>query len=507
MLLNAAQIREADRIMIEEKGYPGILLMENAGRLAAANILKLYPQANFCILIGPGNNGGDGWVIARHLYMHGREVRVVLSHPPKRFVGDAKINYLLASKLPILIEVFSSGLTRLPIDPNTVIIDALLGTGIVDPVRDNILDLIQAVQTYDKPVVAIDLPSGLNSDSGHIPGTILSAHHTLTFQWPKVCHYVAPARFACGKVQVLDIGIWPDVLEKLDVKRRLLDDHFVRQNYRHRTSDTHKGKQGHVLVIGGSEEYAGAIALTAYSALKAGTGLCTVFCPAQCKTAVSTFCPEAICRVSSTDKGHLCLEDVSVVKQLLIGKSSVVIGPGMGMHQDTKEFFRAILPEISQSLLIDADGLNILSDAVESLQRLTSRVVLSPHPGEMARLTGLTTAQIQGKRLETVEEFVHQYACTLLLKGPDTIVASTGGNTYVNTSGNPGMAKAGSGDVLSGVIGALLARNYDPAIAAALAVYLHGKAGDLALSLLGMEGILARDIANSVALALHKILV
>lgn len=502
-LSNAAQVREADRIQIEERHVPGILLMEQAGRLAAEAILIRFPdQLEYLILAGPGNNGGDGLVIARYLFLAGKEVQVLLSHTGERYVGDAKINYKILAELPVplllygeevLDDIFRS-FGRPPI-----LIDALLGTGIQSKLRAPISDLIRELKTFDLQTIAIDLPSGLNASTGEAVNAPLTAQLTLSFQLPKVCHSITPASLYCGELVVLDIGIWSDTIDQLGIQRHLMTETWFQQVRRIRPLDAHKGTMGHLLVIGGSQDMAGAIALTGLASLKTGVGLSTVLAPSSCRSVVLNTAPELMCIASENrNKKRLGSDSLSLFEEVLGHKQAVILGPGLGLHEETAAFVETILPRIQVPLVLDADALNLLSQHPEWWNMLPDSTILTPHPGEMKRLTGLENVNM--RRLEIAERLAQDRHVIVVLKGAGTIIALPDGRTYVNTTGNPGMATAGSGDILTGMIGSLLAQGYEPEKAAAMAVFLHGRAGDQAAQTLGQASLTARDIANHIRL-------
>ncbi|MDX2245663.1 MAG: NAD(P)H-hydrate dehydratase [Bacteroidia bacterium] len=499
-LADSRQIRSADRILMEEKKLPGILLMEQAGKLSAETILARYPaQTSFLVLAGPGNNGGDGLVIARYLHLAGKDVKILFSHDPSRYQGDAAINYEIITHLPILKAIYGKEDTENAhigfVDP-PVLIDALLGTGIESELRGSVAEVISEFARTNLPVIAIDLPSGLDASTGAVVNAVLEAELTLTFQLPKVCHYITPAANLCGEVVVLDIGIWPEVVESLWIQRRLITETYFRSQYLRRKNDGHKGSYGHVLLVGGSRNMAGAITLAAMGCIHSGAGLCTVFTPDSCRQAVFSAVPEVMCvAVGDPGSAYMMERDANLFREILAGKTAVVVGPGMGQHVETQAFLAAILPMIEVPLILDADALNILALRTDLWNYLPENTILTPHPGEMQRLTRRT--DVNERRLETVEELAAKRRVISLLKGAGTIVATPGGTAFVNTSGNPGMATGGSGDVLSGIIGSLCAQGYSPEIAAALGVYLHGKAGDTAAAKYGQEGVTAKRITEA----------
>lgn len=509
-LANTQQIREADRIMIEENKFPGLLLMETAGRRATEEILKLYPERSlYLILAGPGNNGGDGLVIARYLQVAGKVVQLLLSHDPIKYKGDAAINYKALSGSGVSCTLYesekASGLLEdLPKD--CLLIDALLGTGISSGLRELIAGMIDYFSQQNLETVAIDLPSGLSADTGNIFNPCLQASHTFTFQLPKLCHYLSPAATFCGETHVLDIGIWPRVVESLGIQRYLSSPEFIRQVYKSRVKESHKGTYGHVLTIGGSAEMAGAAALSSRAALFMGAGLSTAFVPPAAKAAFfGSDSPEVMCRSYTEGHAeHFSREAAAEAVQQLKGKSALIIGPGMDQDPDCAEFLAELLPQVRIPLVMDADALNLLSKYPELQQILPPQTILTPHPGEMKRLTGKN--DIQKFRLERAETFAHSSGAIVVLKGAGTVIALPDGRSWVNPTGNSGMATAGSGDVLAGAIAALLAQGYAPEEAAVLAVYLHGKAGDRYAEVKGAEGLTAVKIMEELSPALKEIL-
>ncbi|MEL7531128.1 MAG: NAD(P)H-hydrate dehydratase [Bacteroidota bacterium] len=494
LLADADQIRRADQIMIEQFQFPGIMLMETAGRLATDSILTLYPdQLHFLILAGPGNNGGDGLAIARRLHLAGKKVEIILSHSGERFRGDAGINYQIVRQLPIPIKKWQANEAAAALKNQPLLIDALLGTGIVSELRGSISEMIQFFRQQTLTCIAIDLPSGLNASSGFVLNEVIPAAHTLTFQLPKICHYVTPAANLCGALHTLDIEIWPQVVERLGIKRRVLDAHFVERLSQKRPSDSHKGTFGHVLLLGGSRNMAGAICLSAEASMRAGAGLCTVACPEACREVLLTRLPEAMCvGLGSAERSALSLEDLPAIQKLMQGKTAVAIGPGMGTSEGSIALLKALLPLIDLPLIIDADGLNILSQFENWQELLPANCILTPHPGEMRRLSQRSDANQY--RLELSEEMARSSNAGIVLKGKNSLIADPSGETFINPTGNAGMATAGSGDVLTGIIASLLAQGYPRFAAASMGTYLHGQAGDKAAQAKSQSALIASDI-------------
>lgn len=489
-LCTAQQIRRADQVMIEQMGFPGLILMETAGRKAAEWLLHRYPQASarFLVLAGPGNNGGDGLVIARYLHLAGRHVEVLLSHDPERYQGDALANWKALQGANLTVHAWPCPIPGwIQQDQyGTVIIDALLGTGINSTVQGSIAEIIAAFSESKPAVVAIDLPSGLSADTGQVPNAVVRADATLTFQAPKVCHHLTPAADACGEVVTLDIGIWPKVMQGLGIRRFLLNAEVCAGFYRERPDSGHKGTFGHALTVGGSRAYAGAIALSSHAALLAGAGLSTVFTTESARCAVLPNHPELMVRAwGDPTTPWLTRDALPELLPLLQGKNALAIGPGLGNEPDTCDLLRGLLEAWGRPLVLDADGLNLLASEPELWRFVPRGSILTPHPGEMARL--LPGRDIINRRLESAEHLAYEKQVIVVLKGAGTVVALPNGRTYVNTSGNAGMATGGAGDVLTGMIVGLLAQGYPPDQAALMGVYLHGRAGDLAKDAEGAE--------------------
>lgn len=488
LLSDSRTIRKADQLMIEDHHYPGMLLMETAGKVATDAILKDYPEIDsFLILCGPGNNGGDGFVIARLLYLAGKQVEVIMSKSLQELLtgGDASemLKILQTIKVPIR-EYHSDILTGLNLK-QTVVIDALLGTGIDKKLRGSIAEMIEEMISLSPPfVAAIDLPSGLDASTGKVINPVIPASHTYTFQLPKICQYVSPASTFCGKVKVLDIGIWPSVINQLNSGYTLLDDAWANHHWQHRETLDHKGTLGHVLIVAGSKNMAGAAILATKSALAGGAGLVTVACPGSVRIPLLSACPEAMCIPLGDDhQEQVNSSHVSKCLTVLDRKTSVLIGPGLGSGIEVGQFVSELMAGIFDldpdfPIVLDADGIN---GFIKYPRQVSSQLVLTPHPGEMKRLLAKVDEieDIQSDRLSSAEVCAHLWAATTVLKGAGTIIHSREESVLVNPTGNPALATGGTGDVLAGFIASLIAQSIRPHIASGLAVYLHGKAADL----------------------------
>ncbi len=491
--------------MMEEFQFPGLLLMEAAGRQCAEWILRRYPATHlYYVLAGPGNNGGDGLVIARYLAGAGKAVEILFSGDPNDLVGDAAVNWNALKGSGVSMRTWPCEIPALLLErpQDCLVIDALLGTGIQSTLRGSVAAIIAQFATLSIPTVAIDLPSGLNADTGLQLNTVLPAAATLTFQCPKVCHYVYPAAGNCGEVVTFDIGIWPQVIAGLGIRRRLIDDGLCRELYRHRATDGHKGTFGHALLVGGSKAYAGAIGLCGLAALQVGAGLSTVFTTESARCAVFDGRPELMVRaVGDSTTCWLDSSALPALKASLAGKSALALGPGLGNESATCDFVQGLLQAWARPLVIDADGLNVLSSEPELWRYVPQGSILTPHPGEMARL--MPGFDVRNQRLEAAEKLAAQKQVIVVLKGVGTVVAMPDGKTYVNTSGNEGMATGGAGDVLTGMLAGLLAQGYAPEAATLLGVYLHGRAGDLCAQAAGAtEAVTASGIARHIGQAI-----
>ncbi|MEO1451591.1 MAG: NAD(P)H-hydrate epimerase, partial [Bacteroidota bacterium] len=403
LLAQSHQIREADRRMIDEHNFPGVLLMENAGRLATEFLRETFPtQRDWLILAGPGNNGGDGLVMARYLHLAGHTVQVILTREGDRYSGDAAINYRILAELPVPLILFGEEPLETILqdfEHEPILIDALLGTGIQAELRGPASELIRSFSKRSLQTIAIDLPSGLSADTGELINKPLKADYTLTFQAPKVCHAVYPARTYCGESVVLDIGIWPQVMDNLEIKRHWVGAEWLATQKVPRAAEGHKGSHGHVLILAGSEQYGGAAILAAEAALYSGAGLCTVMTPASLRSTLLSRLPEAI--VSGQPGPVLGTAAVDPFETLLQGKAAVLIGPGMGQSPETASLLETILPWIQVPLVLDADALNLLAQHPAWWNMLPDETILTPHPGEMKRLMDLE--QVPHRRLEIAE--------------------------------------------------------------------------------------------------------
>ncbi|MCF7809354.1 NAD(P)H-hydrate dehydratase [bacterium] len=497
---NIKQMRECDRYTIEELSLPGLVLMENASRAAAAEAIQMLDGdvlgSLVLIYCGKGNNGGDGFAIARHLSNNGADVEVVLIGETKDLKGDAKTNCGLFLKLDgIVHEVVKEDDFPLTEEIPDLVIDALLGTGFEGRVRGLYAEAIEHIKTFYAPILSVDVPSGVNAESGLAVEPVVSADVTVTFGLIKLGLLLSPGRQYCGDVKVADIGIPPDVVDKQDIQQFLISEDDVKFHLPRLHPAAHKGDAGHVFIIAGSPGMTGAAALSAEAAMRSGAGLTVVGVPESLNPILEAKLTEAMTlRLPENDNGFLTKDALSICKERIEWADVVVFGPGVGCDKDTVSFFEGMLEKLDKPLVIDADGLNLLADNPELFSKLPKNTVLTPHPGEFSRLTGLSTTKIEAGRIEIVRKMAKKWNVALILKGAPSVTAIPSGDVIINTTGNAGMATGGSGDVLTGIIASLIAQGLDVKAAAWMGNYIHGAAGDLAAEELGQQGMVASDI-------------
>ena len=488
-LVDAKEMRAIDRSTIRDFGVKGLTLMENAGKGAAGVALKELEGAKskrVSIFAGKGNNGGDGFVVARHLANAGYEVRVFSIARIKELKGDAKVNAKAWENIGGVTNILRSGAD---IKKHTVffahsalIIDALFGTGLSSDVRGVVKAIMDYINSSRIRVLSIDMPSGISADTGAVMGTAVSADITATMALPKLGLYQYPGREYAGRIEVIDIGAPRILLEDPSLPSNLIDDALVRSILRPRGADTNKGSFGHLLVIAGSPGKSGAAYLAATAAMRAGAGLVTIALPKGLNPLMEVKTTEVMTvPLPETGAGTLSLETLPAIKKLIRGKSALVIGPGLGDSKDVGDLVRALLTSKDIKLpptLIDADGLNVLKNDLSILKKVKTKLVLTPHPGEMARLLKVTSAKVQGERVESDGKLTKKTGAVTLLKGASTVISAPGDKLFINPTGSPALASAGTGDVLSGMIGAFMANGYAPVDSVVAGVYLHGLAAE-----------------------------
>ncbi len=513
-VLTSRQMQAVDRHTIEDIGIPGVVLMENAGRGVAEEILKKFsfgttPRA--LVFAGKGNNGGDGYVVARHLLNNGWHVQTLVLAERDSVVGDAKVNLAALEKCggDICFVTNEEQLKTILAESSefTVFVDALFGTGLTKELKGLYLCAIELINSQATPVVAVDIPSGIDASNGRILGGVVNAIMTVTFAYPKIGLVSYPGAECVGALVVIDIGI-PAVVEKdIPADCLLIDAVEACRLLPLRSSDGHKGTFGHLMVLAGSLGKSGAAVMTAESGLRTGAGLVSLACPESVHPSVAARAIEVMTLPLPESEGEVSLQAFDALAALATGKEALAVGPGLGTGHEVCSLIDRLIQETSLPVVIDADALNVLSMNISLLQKQFSRqVVLTPHPGEMSRLTGLSVEAIQADRFNVARNFAMEHGVVLLLKGARTLIAAPDGRVCINTTGHVGMAIGGMGDVLTGVIGSLLAQGLTAFDAATLGAYLHGLAADRLLGEFGEAGLLATDVMREIPAARQAML-
>jgi NAD(P)H-hydrate epimerase len=515
----AESIRELDRRAIEEFGISGAVLMENAGRGTARVILDRFPDAakqGVVIVCGRGNNGGDGFVIARHLSNRGVGVAVFIVGEAKTVrEGEARINLDILHRM-------GTGTMEVTTDDDLlalrksfcecgVIIDALFGTGLAREVSGMNARAISAMhsarETGNVSILSVDIPSGINTDTGKVLGTAVQADVTVTFALPKVGALIYPGAEHVGEHIVLDISIPHTLVDEMKSDYFLLSGETVWPLFKKRKPDAHKGTFGHLLIISGSPGKTGAAALAADGALRAGAGLVTVGVPKSLNPILEMKLTEAMTLPLPDEDGHLSSEAFDAIMDEVERRTAIALGPGLGTSKGAREVVRGLIAESPVPLVIDADGLNVIACDADILKNKNSEIILTPHPGEMGRLIGKASREVQADRIGAVKHLSGLYGVWVVLKGARTLIASPTGEITIATGGNPGMASGGSGDILTGLIGGFLAGTKNPFKSSAAGVYIHAAAGDRANEHIGETSLIATDILKeipAIILALQK---
>lgn len=505
LAVTAPEMQAMDRQTIESFGIPGIVLMENAGRGATRFFMeRVYATApgKVALVAGRGNNGGDGFVMARYLAGMGIPVTVYLLAKCEGVRGDAAANLKLLEPLNVeVIEMPEAG--DLDRHKSAMVhascwIDAMFGTGLKSEVRGRFAQMLDFINSLGRPVFAVDIPSGINSDTGQVCGTAIRATATATFAFAKIGHLVTPGAEYTGHLRVIDIGIPRHVVSGVAPAQHVINGRLVRQLLPKRSLAAHKGTCGHVLVAAGARGKTGAAAMTSEGALRAGAGLVTLACPARVQPVLASKLTEVMtAAIGNNEPGSFDAGAAARILALSEGKTCLALGPGIGTDPGTVETVGRLITDCKIPMVIDADGLNCLAGGALSWQA-KAPVILTPHPGEMARLTGQSTATIQSDRLGAARRLAHETRAVVILKGARTIVAAPDGKCGINLSGNPGMAAGGMGDVLTGLVAGFLAQGLAPFEAAQAAVWVHGAAADELARTRGPWGYTAGEVLGHV---------
>jgi NAD(P)H-hydrate epimerase len=512
-VLTAAQMREADQATIEDIGIPEIVLMENAGRQVVSAMEATFASAlegRVAVLSGTGNNGGDGFVVARTLLQRGVDVAVFVVGSIASVKGAARTNLEILGRLGVnAVEIDDEQTWDLhfsEISQCRLIVDGLFGTGLSRALTGMLETVVADVNTAGIPIVSIDLPSGLHADSPHLPGACIDASMTVTLAAPKLPLVLPPGEMHAGEVVVADIGIPADVIARVDgAVVELLTQEEARALVDPRAPDAHKGDFGRLLIVAGARGMTGAAYLAGMGALRSGAGRVTVAVPQSVQPVVASMAPEYM-TLALAENGAGEITDEALDAVLAVPADVVACGPGLGRGPGAAAFVRGLLERCGAPLVLDADALTVLGDDLDVLTGRDDRpVVITPHPGEMARLTGLSVDDVQVNRLQVALALAESRQLYVVLKGYRTVVAAPDGRAAINPTGNAGMATGGTGDVLTGVIAAWLAQLLDAERACRLGVFLHGAAGDLAEAEGGQSALVASDLLSQLGPALGRL--
>jgi NAD(P)H-hydrate epimerase len=514
ILVTAGEMQEMDRQTIENQGIPGLELMENAGRGATLALLNQFgdqAKTGVGIICGKGNNGGDGFVIARCLAEKGIKVGVYLLSKTEAVKGDAAANLKRLSNLNLTVNEIPDEDTFLKAKSSLsrygLIVDAILGTGLTSDVRGFFKTVINFINSTGIAVFAVDMPSGLNADTGQPCGVCIRAQGTATFALAKIAHFTYPGAEYTGKLEIIDIGIPQSVVKDVGPKQYLLTPEHIRGYLQPRRADIHKGRTGHLLVVAGSTGKTGAASMTAVSAMRAGAGLVTLGIAASLNPILEAQVLEVMTTpLPEYRNGILGDNAIDDIQQQAVGKTCLAFGPGIGQASKTRRLVEKVIGQIRIPLVIDADGLNNLAGQCQILKKRKAAAVLTPHPGEMARLIETTPAEVQRDRLKCAREFATNFGVHVVLKGAATVIAHPDGSAFINPTGNPGMASGGMGDVLTGVLAGFIAQGFSPQAAAEMAVYLHGAAADTLADRIGPIGYLAGEVMNAIPAEIKKLI-
>ena len=512
-VVTAEEMKTLDQSAIQEYGVPGAVLMENAGRQVVEVIREIMGDVRgriITVFVGKGNNGGDGFVIARHLLNLGAEVKLLAVTDLTDSTGDAAVNQTIWQRMEQKIYTLQHGdginIVRLVLMNTDLIVDAIFGTGFRGEMPEKVGRLVEVLNSSGKPIVSVDIPSGLEADTGKTHGPCIQASHTVTFALPKLGLILEPGADYTGELHIADISIPSLLIERKAPPRYLITGEMVNSWLPARPSAAHKGSFGRVLVVAGSRGMTGAASLAGEAAVKTGAGLVTVAVPESLHDIMETKLTEAMTiPLPDSGKGYLSRDACQSILALLDNMDILAFGPGLSAVPEVVAVVKELLPSIRVPVVIDADALNALAGEADMLRKVQAPVVITPHPGEMARLLDISTKEIQSDRLTVTGKAATVWNVVALLKGARTVVAAPDGSIYINPTGNPGMATGGSGDVLTGMVAALLAQGMSPAHAAASGAYLHGMAGDMAVIKTGMPGLTASDILGHIPRAIMSV--
>ncbi|MGI6145010.1 MAG: NAD(P)H-hydrate dehydratase [Clostridia bacterium] len=513
-IITGSKMKRLDLWAEKERKIPSLLLMENAGRSVALKIQELFPekeqrQGNYLFLIGKGNNGGDALVAARHLYQQGFGVKLFFLFPLDNLQGIVLKNWQLLEELGVkghyLADEHSFYLFKLSLNNCSLVIDGIFGTGFRDKLPANIERTIDIVNNSSCPVLAIDVPSGVDADFGYVSNKCICADYTVTFAWSKRGLVLYPAKKFVGQLYIADISFPKDALALLDNAEYYVDADFAGKLLPERDEEGHKNTFGHAVVIAGSAGMMGAAYLAGKGVLRSGAGMVTACVPESTANTFDLALPEALTLgVEETKKGSLSAAGWSAIQRILPGKKVIIFGPGLGTDEQIQKLLQTVL-QVEIPVVLDADGLNVLAQDVSVLKMAKAPLILTPHPGEMARLLETTVESVQKNRVQMAIQAAVNFNAVVVLKGAATVIATPDKQVFINSTGNSALATAGSGDVLAGAIGGFIAQGLAAVDAAILGVYIHGLAGEILAKEKGLRGVLAGDVVEALPLALKTL--
>lgn len=505
--VTGSDMGKLDKYSIEQIGIPGIVLMENA----ALKIVKhIEAQNNIVIVAGKGNNAGDAFAVARNLITGRRGVKLYCLFDKEHIKGDARLNFDILQSMGAVIEFLANGSElesfSKDIKNTEMVIDGIFGTGFKGQVQGIHSKAIQLINKYSKYTLSIDIASGIEASTGKVAEDCVKAHKTVTFELPKIGQLIYPGLNFTGKLVVESIGMPRQAIESIELNTNLTDMEFIQTNLPERRAEFNKGNCGKVIIVTGSLGMAGSGCIAAKASLRTGSGLVYIAGPASLVNIYQTVVPEAVAISLVDNEGVISEESISNILDKLKKCNVAAVGPGLSNNVSIYNIVSSIAENSNIPVVLDADALNAISKNIDILHKFQKPVVITPHPGEMSRLTGLEISYIQENRIEVALKYANKWGVVIVLKGARTIIANKSGTVYINPTGNAGMATAGSGDALTGIIASIIGQGTDAFTGAVVGTYLHGLAGDIAAASKGEHGLTAMDIVENVPYAINKVI-
>ncbi len=508
------EMGKIDKYSIEQIGIPGIVLMENAA-LKIVKHIKLYIEENqpeiarVLIVAGKGNNAGDAFAVARHLIIYGIKVKTYCLFDKKYLTGDAKINFDILQNISTDIEFLQEASElkefSFAVKNYHIVVDGIFGTGFRGQINDYIAKVIDTINKNASYIMSIDIASGIEAATGKVANTCIKANKTVTFELPKIGQLVYPGIYNSGQLEIESIGMPSKSVQSIEINTTLTDIDFVNSVIPKRKDEFNKGNCGKVLIVTGSSGMAGSGCISAKASLRTGAGLVYLAGPFSLLNIYQSVVPEAVAIGLKDNDGIMDEEAADVIADMLKKCNTAAIGPGISTHKSIYNIVRSIAENAKIPLVIDADALNVIAADTGIFSKFQKEVVITPHPGEMSRLTGLDISYIQQNRIEVAKKYAGLWGVTVVLKGARTIIADKNGEIYINPTGNSGMATSGSGDALSGIIASLIGQGVRPFEAAIAGTYIHGLAGDIVAKAKGLYGLNAMDIVENIPYAIIKV--